>query len=362
MVFGLTMSQSPDGAPSAAYELDERVLRQSMLENLPKRLFGWSVLRLPAAPALLDHYVALLGKLFALHGRAFSPEELEHLRSLLAPLLEEGFAAARNSSVMAKYQTDEPPKATISYTFTLEASSLVEEYQRWANANTAPFFGQHPDRKVLDLARSLGTPAALPVLDVGAGTGRNALALARAGFPTDAVELSPDFVAMLRESVEKQGLSLRLFEGDILEGVTELPSAHYGLVIASGVVSDFRDVRGLERWFERAAALVRPGGMLLFNAFIAVSGYEPDLLARQLAAMCWSTLFLRDEVRAAASAHGFALLAEESAADYEKAHSPANTWPPTTWFEEWARGLEAFDLPLQRAPVELRWFTFRKKA
>jgi len=342
------------------YELDGQVLRQSMLRVVPKRIFGTSRLRLPAVPALLDHYVEMLGGLFALHGRAFDEAELAHLRGLLAEKLEQGFDAARGSSVVVEYQTDPAPEQTISYTLSLEVATLESEYAEWASTREPPLFGKHPDCKVMDLARSLGTPAAVPVLDVGAGTGRNALPLARAGFPTHAVERSPELAATLRAAAAEARLTVEVFQGDVLHGALELPASHYRLIVASEVVSDFRDVAALERWFERAAGLAAAGGFLLFNAFLAVGGYRPDALARELSHVFWSTVFLREEIKALAAAQGFALQSEESVYEYEKARLPPNAWPPTRWFEEWARGIDTFDVPMSRAPVELRWLTFRK--
>jgi hypothetical protein len=40
---------------------------------------------------------------------------------------------------------------------------------------------------------------------------------------------------------------------------------------------------------------------------------------------------------------------------------PKEHWPPTGWFEQWSSGGDLFDLPLGRAPVELRWLAYRKR-
>jgi len=346
----------------AEYELDGEVLRQGMLRRVPKRIFGAGQVRLPSVPALLEHYVETLGKLFALHGRAYNAEELQHLRGLLADKLAQGFAAARNSVVVVDYQTDSAPQQTLSYTLTLETASLETEYADWVSTRPAPYFGKDPDCKVMDVARSLGAPAEVPVLDIGAGAGRNALALARAGFPTDAVEQSPALATILRDGAAHAELTLRLFEGDFSSAALELPAAYYRLLVASELVSDLRDVPALTRLFERAAELLTSKGVLVLNAFVPVGGYAPDAIARELSYVLWSTIFLREELKAAAAAHGFALLSEESVFDYEKARLPASAWPPTSWFEQWTRGVDTFDVPMSRAPVEMRWFTFRKLA
>jgi SAM-dependent methyltransferase len=214
----------------------------------------------------------------------------------------------------------------------------------------------------MELARSLGTPASVPVLGVGAatGTGRNTLALARAGFPTHAVEQNPSLAELLRETAAKEGLAVTLFEGDVLNAELGVPKAHYALVTLCEVVSDFRDEEAVKGLFARAAELVRPNGLLLFNAFLPVGGYQPDLLARQLSFVLWSTIFTRDELRAAGAAHGFSLVSEESVYEFEKERYPEGEWPPTAWFEEWTRGIDTFDLPMSRAPVEMRWLVWKK--
>jgi len=344
----------------ATFELDAQVLRQSMLRRVPKRLYASGHLTLPCVPALLDHYTEMLAKLFALHGRTFAPEEIEHMRGLLADKLNEGFATARNAYVHVDFQTDEPPKTSLSYKFYLQTSTIQEEYEHWVQTRTPPLFGSRPDGKVMELAGSLGPPGSAPVLDIGAGTGRNTLPLARAGFPTHAVEFSPSLAQILRENVEKAALTVTLFEGDFLNAELGVPKAHYALVILCEVVSDFRDEAAVQGMFARAAEVVRPNGLLLFNAFLPVGGYQPDLLARQLSFVLWSTIFTRDELRAAGAAHGFVLVSEEPVYEFEKERYPAAAWPPTGWFEEWTRGVDTFDLPISRAPVEMRWLVWKK--
>lgn len=39
------------------------------------------------------------------------------------------------------------------------------------------------------------------------------------------------------------------------------------------------------------------------------------------------------------------LLSDECAFEFEQQHLPPHAWPPTTWFESWARGSNLFDLP-----------------
>jgi SAM-dependent methyltransferase len=212
----------------------------------------------------------------------------------------------------------------------------------------------------MDLARAQGQPASSPILDIGAGTGRNAFPLAQAGFPTDAVELAPALAKILRAGAQAAGLEIAVYEGDATEGRLDLPKHHYGLVVIAEVVSShIHGPSHLRRLLTVGAEALRPGGLLLFNAFVPVEGYTPDLLARQLGLAAFCSIFSRHELDEAAAELGLSRIDEVSTFKYEKEHLPAEAWPPTGWFEEWATGRNVFDLPPGRAPIDLRWLTYR---
>lgn len=54
------------------------------------------------------------------------------------------------------------------------------------------------------------------VLDVGCGSGDNALRLAEAGFATTGVDAAPSGVALARRKAEERGLDVRFVVGDVL--------------------------------------------------------------------------------------------------------------------------------------------------
>jgi SAM-dependent methyltransferase len=351
-----------DAAPRPKPETDALTLRAGVIRRLVKKIGVQGRMRIPAVPALLDDYVENLRKTFAAYGRSFSEPEIDALRGILADKLKEAFKASPYAYVIVRYESEAPPKIGIQYWISSEISTIEDQYADWVKTRTPPFFGKHPDTKVMDLARSLGAPKEVPVLDIGAGTGRNTLPLAREGFPTDAVELSPDLANILRDEAAKEGLPVTLYQGDVLGESLELPKERYRLIILCEVVSHFRETSEVRRMFERAAKLLAPGGLLLFSLFVPVSGYQPDTLARELSQVFWCSLFTRDELKEASAGLGFSLLTEESVFEYEKKNLPPSAWPPTGWFEEWARGLDLFRLSLGKAPIDLRWVVYRKKA
>lgn len=353
---------APEAAPRPKPETDPVTLRASVIRRLTKKIGVEGRVRLPAVPALLEEYVENLRKMFAAYGRVFSEAETTNLRTILEGKLKEGFAVSPYAHVIVRYQTEAAPKIGIQYWVSTEISTIEDQYAEWVRTRTPPLFGKHPDTKVMDLARSLGAPKDVPVLDIGAGTGRNTLPLARAGFPTDAVELSPDLANILKNDAAKDGLPVTLYQGDVLGETLELPKGRYRLVILCEVVSHFRATAELRRLFERASELLAPGGLLAFSVFLPVSSYQPDTLARELAQVFWCSLFTRDDLKEASADLGFSQLSEESVFEYEKKNLPASDWPPTGWFEEWTRGLDLFRLSVGKAPIDMRWLVYRKNA
>jgi SAM-dependent methyltransferase len=342
-------------------EHDPAVLREAILARLPLRCAASGQIRWPAIPALLDHYAQVLESLFAGFGRKFSAEEVELLRGELARELTLGFEAAPFSVLVVDYRTEAPPGSALLYEISHRVVTIADEYAAWLKTRKPPLFGAHPDAKVLSLARSLGAPHDLAILDVGAGTGRNTLPLAREGFRVDAVELAPPLAALLRADLERAGVNARVFEGDALDAALEIPQHHYQLVVLAEVVaSHFRDVAQLRRLFERAESWLAPGGLLLFSAFLAGGDYQPDLLAKQASQVFWCCLFTRRELEQASRGLALTRVSDESTYAFERRHLAEDAWPPTGWFETWARGGDLFELPLEQSPHELRWLVYRR--
>jgi SAM-dependent methyltransferase len=342
-------------------ETNQTILRKAMIERLPRRLSGSAQVTFAAVPSLLEHYTQSLHTIFAQHGRVFNEKETEHLRDILDKKLKEGYTASPYARVVVNFETDPPPKTSLSYRVATAVSTIADEYEGWIKTRKPPYFGVHPDAKVMTTARSLGSPKDVPVLDIGAGTGRNTLPLAREGFPTDAIELAPSLAKILREDVEKEKLAVRVFEGDALSGAVELPERHYKLVfLAEVIASHIRTVEQVRTLFQGAADALASGGVLLFNAFIAADGYKPDSLVKEMSQVFWCNAFTRGEFATAMQGLPFTLVSDESTHDYELEHQPKEGWPPTGWFVDWARGHDMFDLPTGRSPLELRWLYYRR--
>src|SRR5947207_12436811 len=87
-----------------ARETNAVALRQAMLRRLRRRVSAKGHLRLPAVPALIDHYLNTIGSIFSAAGRPFSDGELAEVRAALEPQLKEGFERSPYAHVNVTYE------------------------------------------------------------------------------------------------------------------------------------------------------------------------------------------------------------------------------------------------------------------
>jgi ubiquinone/menaquinone biosynthesis C-methylase UbiE len=108
--------------------------------------------------------------------------------------------------------------------------------------------------------------ADLPVataLDVGTGTGRYALKLARRGIAVTAIDQSPGMLAVARRSARAEGLAIAFCLGSLEEGLPFAPG-RFDLVVCALMLCHVPDMAQAGREFYRA---VRTGGYLLITDF-----------------------------------------------------------------------------------------------
>jgi len=137
------------------------------------------------------------------------------------------------------------------------------DYDLWAAEMTedVPFY--------VELARE----AAEPIVELGVGTGRIAIPIARAtGKRVIGIDRSPAMLALGRERAGELPVDFR--EGDFREFAVEEP--------VELVICPFRALMHAPTWadkrrvFESAAAALKPGGRFVWNAFV----FSPFIAAR----------------------------------------------------------------------------------
>ncbi|WP_407662929.1 class I SAM-dependent methyltransferase [Mycolicibacterium helvum] len=337
--------------------MENSPLQSAMARRLHRRAIATGEISVPAVPGMLEEYVAMCAGLFESLGRGFSDEELDNLRYILNDQLNEAFAASPRSEIVITYNA--PVGMVVNYHVKCRWWSVEGAYENWIATREPPLFGSEPDARVWNLAGEAGDPRTYPILDLGAGTGRNALALARRGHPVDAVEMTPSFAETILVSAQRDSLAVRVLQRDIFATLDDL-RRDYQLILLSEVVSDFRSADQLRGVFDLASQCLAPGGRLLFNAFVAHRDYTPDEGALQLGQQCYTTIFTQPQMADALAGFPLTLVSDESVYDYEKEHLPAESWPPTSWYADWVSGQDVFDVPRADRPIEMRWLIYEK--
>jgi SAM-dependent methyltransferase len=332
-------------------------VRDAMTRRLHRRSVVNGTITLPAVPGMIDQYMTMCESLFTSVGRPFTQEQLAHVRQVLEGQLAEAYANSPRSNIVLSF--DAPVGTVLNYHVKAEWWTVEGAYENWLSTREPPLFGTEPDARVWALASQAPDPAVHRVLDIGGGTGRNSLALARRGHPVDVVEMTPKFAEMIRADAATESLNVRVIEGDVFATEDNL-RPDYGLILLSEVVSDFRSTQQLRAVFELATQCLVGGGHLVFNAFLAKAGYTPDDAARELGQQCYTTVFTAEELSSAASGLPLQLIADDSVYEYEMAHLPQGAWPPTSWYADWVSGRDVFDLPREQCPIEMRWLVYQK--
>jgi precorrin-6B methylase 2 len=342
-------------APSGSF--DPSTLRDAMGRRLYRRAVVEGKITVPAVPAMIDEYVKMCENVCAVAGTQQTPSERAGLKTWIETELARAYAASHRSNIVIGYFA--PFGIGVTFRITSEWLTIASDYDTWVDTREGPLFGTAADARVWSLAAEAADPTTCRVLDIGAGTGRNALALARRGHPVDAVEMTPKFAEIIRSEAERESLDVHVIEGDAFDTMDGVRS-DYQLIVASEVVPDFRTTQELRGVLELAADCLAPGGRLVFNAFLPRHGYRPDNAALELGQQVNTMIFTRDEMTSATAQLPLELVADDSAAEYEEANLPQGAWPPTNWFVGWANGIDLFDVEADESPIELRWLVYQK--
>lgn len=331
--------------------------RLAKLSRMHRKAVVNGNMTLPAVPSMLEEYVQMCDGIFKQFGVIFTNDQLDHFRGALKSELTKAFNASPRSEIVIRYEC--PTGLMLNYTVAAQWQSLESRYETWVTTRKPPLFGTEPDAKIWSMALPAQDPESLTILDIGAGTGRNALPLARRGHPVDAIEMTPKFAQIMRDEALQEAINVRVIERSMFAPSDDLRH-DYWLIILSEVVSDFRTTDELLAMFTLAAQSLAKGGHLVFNAFLTKPGFEIDEAARQLGQQCYTSIFTRKELGAAAAGLPLKLVSDDSVYEFEKANLPAAAWPPTGWYEGWVSGQDVFDVEREMSPVELRWLVFQK--
>lgn len=148
-----------------------------------------------------------------------------------------------------------------------------------------PLFGLRPDPALAELVRAHAPSGR--ALDIGSGDGRHAVFLARSGFEVEAVDISEEAVAKLREVARRGRMSIDARVGDC--GEPDCIRGPYDIIVADTVLGHFEMeiARSVGR---RIAEALTPGGWLFVTALSADDPRESEF-----AGLSW-TYFTREQL------------------------------------------------------------------
>ena len=132
--------------------------------------------------------------------------------------------------------------------------SFEDRYQQ----GDIPWDRDAADHNLIDTIKTFGIKAC-PVLDLGCGTGINALWLAMKGFDVTGIDLSPTAIQMAEDRTSNLGYDLNLFSCDFLDPDTL--GGSFDLVFDRGAFHCFDGMEG------RTACAVRVADLLSANGW-----------------------------------------------------------------------------------------------
>ena len=158
--------------------------------------------------------------------------------------------------------------------------SVMEGYSRWAKFYDTKWNTLIATEELysLPILEDLDGETAL---DVGAGTGRFSLKLARNGWKVTALDTNSDMLSIAKRAAARESLPIEFIHSSIADGLP-FPSDSFDLVVCALTLCHVPDLRGAVEEFHRALA---PGGHLL------ITDVHPDFISAGM-----PTQFVENEV------------------------------------------------------------------
>jgi SAM-dependent methyltransferase len=168
-------------------------------------------------------------------------------------------------------------------------ASTVEHWESYwkgvGDAESTYSTGERLAREIL----ADGPAEGRPVLEVGAGSGRDTLALVRAGAIGVVLDYSPASLALVRELARRQGLTVHLVQADAL--AMPFREGTFEVVFHQGLLEHFRDPRPL---LEENTRVTRHGGRVVVDVpqtFHLYTAMKQVLIAAGAWFAGWETQF-----------------------------------------------------------------------
>lgn len=125
-------------------------------------------------------------------------------------------------------------------------------------AHEIPWDTGSPDANLIDVIERYGITGG-HALDIGCGTGTNAIWLAKQGFSTTGIDVSETAIELATEKANDEGVDCRLLVRNVFEASDfEGP---YDFVYDRGCFHTFHETGESERFAERVGSLLKPASL-----------------------------------------------------------------------------------------------------
>lgn len=131
-----------------------------------------------------------------------------------------------------------------------------------------------PHENFDDFIRLLKDNKAQKVLDLGCGTGRHTIALAKEGFEVYGIDISRNALKVCRERLKEENLEADLqfadiykplpYEDDFFDGMISASTLHHAII---------KDIKGL---IKELARVLQPSAVMMIDVPTSIDDFHPD--------------------------------------------------------------------------------------
>lgn len=163
----------------------------------------------------------------------------------------------------------------------------------WADAYSSDAHKQmwhreFPSAELVATTMALGLKPPCNVIDLGCGAGSESLFMARCGFNTTGIDLSPTAIEQAKQRAATEGLAARFIQGDVLD----LPFEDSSVDFANDRAC-FHHIRMEDRpcYVSEIARVLRPGARILLRVCDVVSSSQTGTTPESLEVLFDSNRF-----------------------------------------------------------------------
>lgn len=159
----------------------------------------------------------------------------------------------------------------------------VNRFEERYRSGDTPWDHGMVDHNLVDVVSSNGIRPCR-VLDIGCGSGENAIWLAQQGFDVVACDVSPTAIQQAKDKLQAVGAAVRFLAADFI--TDPIPDAPFGLVFDRGCLHSMDDEGQRKGFVEKVSALLEEHGLWLSLVGNADEGEReigpPQLTASEL--------------------------------------------------------------------------------